>query len=124
MKETSFVLFSFSRDNYFWDFIPTFKLWYFRFAKRKQEYLQKSPLEKWRYVRQFHSWLGSLVGCAFMDSDYKVTFKTLCPSVLLADYLILLVYTVNLYRNNLVRALMATPAVGIMGPVSLSTRFI
>lgn len=56
-----------------------------RISNLENEYLAKSALEKWRYVRGFHVFLARNI-CVGMVENYKVTWKTLFPTLAVADY--------------------------------------
>lgn len=99
-------------------FIFTFLRFFLRLMNWKINYLNKSPYQKWAYVFEIHRWLGSCIGCDFMDSYYKVSLNTWLPAIILADYFILMVYTLWYFRHDMFRGLMATPANGLIFPVS------
>lgn len=89
-----------------------------RFKKLKHNYLAKTPLEKWHFIRQINYKLLKVVGVQIMRSDYKVHAKTFIGVYLVLNYYILMVYTWYYYRNDLFRALISTPALGTFVPVS------
>lgn len=89
-----------------------------RFRKVKQNYLAKSPLEKWNFVRQINYKLLSVIGVQFMQADYKMHANTFIGVYLVLNYYILMIYTWYYYRNDPYRALISTPALGTFVPVS------
>lgn len=89
-----------------------------RLQNIKQNYFAKSPLEKWDFVRQIQIILLKMFGLQILDSKFKAHFGTLLPFYLLFNYGGLLVYTLIYYRKDPLKALIATPPLGIYAPVS------
>lgn len=81
-------------------------------------YLNKSPLEKWTLVRQWHKSLAEYIGCCFMESNFKVTLRTCLPAIVIADFSIMILYNTVHYRNTPIKAIMGTPVLGVICPVS------
>lgn len=101
------------------DFEPCFtnsKFILFRFKHLEQNYLASCPFEKWNFVRGIHMSAARIIVCDFVEDDYKLTLRSWLPTPL-ADYIILLMNTLYFFRNDPVRGLMATPAIGIVFPV-------
>lgn len=91
----------------------------FSFKTIKQNYMRKSPYEKWYFIRNIHATLVKLVGVDVMNDNFKVNIRTLIPIYVEVNYLCLLTYTLIYYRNEPFKALIATPSMGILIPVSL-----
>lgn len=81
--------------------------------------MEKNPYEKYYFVRDIHATLLNLVGVDIADENYKMNVRTLIPIYVEVNYLSLLVYTLIHYRNEPFKALIATPAAGILIPVNL-----
>lgn len=88
-----------------------------KLERLKEEYLAKSPLEKWLFVREINLFSMNMIGVGFMDVNYKLQWKTWIPIYLLVNYYSLMFYTCYYYWNEPVRAIEATIINGIMGPV-------
>lgn len=91
---------------------------FLRLKKAKQKYMTLNPYEKWYFLRKIHTHMVKLVGCEVMEEDFKINVNTLIPIYVEVNYLTLLTYTLIYYRNDLFHALIATPSVGILIPVS------
>lgn len=85
----------------------------------KKNYMKKTPYEKWYFVRHIHMMLVKLIGVDVMNDNYEVNIKTLIPILVEVNFLCLLTYTLIHYRNEPFKALIATPPIGILIPVSL-----
>lgn len=85
-----------------------------RLKNLKQEYLAKDPLGKWRFISEITMSLAKHIGCNFADEDYKLTLRTLLPAIVVIYYVVLLIYSMYSFRNDPLRVLMSTPAVGII----------
>lgn len=96
----------------------------FNFKDFKREYLAKSPLEKWFFVRSVNVFAFEVIGTQFMKDDYKIHFQTFIPLYLMVNYFSLLIYTLFYYRNEPFRALQSTPMCGLMVPVSFFYSFL
>lgn len=81
--------------------------------------MEKSPYDKCRFVYDIHASLVNLVGLHVVDKNYKMNVRTLIPIYVEVNYLSLLIYTLIHYKNEPFKALIATPAAGIIIPVSL-----
>lgn len=81
--------------------------------------MEKTPYEKWNFVRQFNVKVIKLIGVAVVEHDFKVTLRTLIPIYIELNFLCLLTYTLIHYRNEPFKALVATPPIGILIPVHL-----
>lgn len=90
-----------------------------RFKSIKLNYLAKSPLEKWHFVRQINYYLFKIIGVDFMEKKYKVNILTLIPILLVLNYYVLLIYTWYYYRHNMYRALISSPALGTFIPCTI-----
>lgn len=77
-----------------------------------------NPYEKWYFLRDIHAHMVKLVGCETMESDYRISIRTLIPIYVEVNYVTLLTYTLIYYRHDLFHALIATPSAGILIPVS------
>lgn len=91
--------------------------------KAKEQFMAKTPLDKWKFFRKMHILILRLVGVQFMVEDYKINVFTIIPILLEANYYVLLVYTLYHYRNEPFKALIPTPFLGIFVPVSLTILF-
>lgn len=91
--------------------INNFKKLFFNNKEFKAEYLAKSPLDKWLFIRKINIFLLQLVGAQLMEADYKLNFKTLIPLYLMLNYLSLLTYTLFYYRHTPFRALQSIQCV-------------
>lgn len=93
-----------------------------KFEHLKEEYLGRSPLEKWLYVRQLNIFLLKLVGVQFMEANYKFHWKTWIPMYLGLNYFTLSIYTGYYYWGEPFKALQSTTMSGLMVPVRSITR--
>lgn len=91
--------------------------WFKRF---KQNFLAKSPRQKWLYVRNFNAFIMKFVGCQFMESNFKLRIESFIPIYLAVNYFTLLLYTLFYYRHEPFRAVQATIASAFFIPVTLS----
>lgn len=104
--------------------INHFKRFCFNNKEFKAEYLAKSPLEKWLFIRKINIFLLQFIGAQFMEANYKLHFKTLIPLYLMLNYLSLLIYTLFYYRHTPFRAFQSTPMCEIIIPVKSVQIFI
>ena len=97
-----------------------------RFARIKRTYLEKTPYEKWHFIRRINVLSLKLVGVHVMEKDYKINGNTFVPICVEAVYMTLLMNTLFHYRNEPYSALTATPSTGFLVPVSAikSTNFV
>lgn len=89
----------------------------FNFEVYKQKYLNKSPLDKWLLIRHFNIFLLKSLGVQFMETNYKLHFKSWIPMYLGANYFSLLLYTLYYYRKSPYKVLQGTPMCGLLIPV-------
>lgn len=78
-----------------------------------------SPFEKYDVVYQFNVLVYKLYGVEFMDPNLRLTLRSWIPAYLQANYYGLLAYSIFYYRNDPINLLKATPAAGVMVPVSV-----
>lgn len=93
----------------------------FRYSlqKIKEAYLAKTPFEKWNLVRSVNIWSLTPIGCQLMEANFQIHSKSYIPIYLGINYFSLMVYTLYYYRHQPLKALQATPVLGIAIPVSL-----
>lgn len=63
------------------------------------------------------------IGCDILVKGYKVTLKTWLPALVIADYIIFMLYSVFYYRNSPVHGFRTTAPMGIVVPVCCMIAF-
>lgn len=58
------------------------------------------------------------IGVQFMDPKYKMHLNTISPIFLQISFFSLLIYTIYYYRNEPLKAIHPSPALGFFVPVS------
>lgn len=87
------------------------------FQKIKEKYLAKTSREKWELIRNINVYFLDFMGAGFMESNYKIDFKTYIPGIAAVHFVCLLLYTLYFYRHDPFRALQSTCVIGIIVPV-------
>lgn len=71
-----------------------------RYKSPKQRYLEKTPYEKWLFVRNINVFMLGVVGCEVVEPNYKPNLKTLIPMYMQVNYFVLLAYTCYYYWDK------------------------
>lgn len=88
-----------------------------KYTKFKENFLLKSPYEKWLLIRNSSTFLLQFIGCNVMDPNFKRNIVTVVPALLALGYAISMFYTLFYYRDQPMRALQCLPSIGIIVPV-------
>lgn len=78
---------------------------------------QKSPRGKWNFYRDVGSFVLQLTGANILDPDFEVTLHSSLCGLIGLDYIILIIYTIYYYSDNLLVALRPIATTGGIFPV-------
>lgn len=76
------------------------KAFFGQFKNFKKKYLSKNPKEKWTFLRNITASILNVLGCDFMQKNFKLTFKSFVPATCLFLNIVLLIYNAYYYRNE------------------------
>lgn len=88
---------------------------YFRDLKR--EYLAKSPRGKWEFIRDINIIPMNFIGTEYMEPNFRINWKTVIPPFIGLEYTLAMSYTLHYHKDNPLKAMQATPLLGIVIPV-------
>lgn len=89
----------------------------------KADYVNRSPKEKWMFVRGIGQFILRINGVPFMDPQFQVRWVSYVPAVALTDILISFFYTMwYYYGHETVKGFLIVSLFGVLTSVS-SERF-
>lgn len=88
------------------------------YKSMKTDYLNRSPKGKWLFVRNVGIFVLTLTGVPFLDPNFKIWWYSYAAGVAAADIALSCCYTVWYYADTPIKAILFTPILGIVVPVS------
>lgn len=92
--------------------------WFIKTCKSiKENYLKKSPKQKWLFIRDIGISILSLSGVPILDPNHKTYWYSYAVCGLTVDYTFSFFYTIWYYFDQPMKSLQSLPLLGVLIPV-------
>lgn len=94
-----------------------------KYKSAEDEYLIRSPKEKWLFVRNIGIFIFALAGVPVFDPKFKIYFYSYSAGIVIVDVIISFFYTLWYYLNTPtpINGLLVLPIFSIVIPVKKKT---
>lgn len=94
-----------------------------KFQIIRRNYLDRTPLKKWEFVRNFGIFVMRLVGVPILDRNFTIDWYSFVPLLVAVDSAISFFYTVWYFMDTPIKSMLVFSLSGTIIPVNTKFQF-
>lgn len=95
------------------------------FQSVKKSFSNRTPREKWCFVRDIAIFMLLFTGVPFFDRNFKLSWLCFIPAIVTVDYVLCFGYTVWYYiGRDSIKAILMIPTLAIFIPVNVPINYV
>lgn len=94
-----------------------------KYKSIKSEYMHRTPKGKWLFVLNMAIFALKIAGFDILTIDFKLTWISYIPGVVLVDCVLSFIYTIWYYANEPLKGMLFIATFGIIVPVLKKSHF-